>query len=347
MNRPLLLTTIGAVVVAVAIGLNFLFLREENDEKPQAQQLAEQNEKATAKNSKEINLGAINEMPVAAQGLIAPSFDVTRINPKGDAVIAGRAMPGAVVAILDGGKEIGVVTADERGEWVFVPDKPLPSGSRLLSLEMRVKGLQPLASEEVVVLVAPEKDKDIAGRIATGASQALALKVGKDRIGASAVLQKPSAADNNQLYPLAVDAVDYDDNGRLFISGRTEANGMLQIYLNNKFIVLAVAGEDGAWSANPNAPAAFGDYSLRVDQVDKNGKVQARVEVPFSRLERQKEPMAANAILVQPGSSLWRLARKAYGDGFQFTVIYEANKDQIKNPDLIYPGQVFTLPQTN
>ncbi|MEL7488070.1 MAG: LysM peptidoglycan-binding domain-containing protein, partial [Pseudomonadota bacterium] len=49
--------------------------------------------------------------------------------------------------------------------------------------------------------------------------------------------------------------------------------------------------------------------------------------------------------IVQPGNSLWRIARRAYGSGFQYTVIYEANADQIRDPDLIYPGQIFEVPE--
>ena len=52
-------------------------------------------------------------------------------------------------------------------------------------------------------------------------------------------------------------------------------------------------------------------------------------------------------VIGQPGNSLWRLARRAYGKGIRYTMIFEANKGQIKDPDLIYPGQVFALPATN
>ena len=52
-------------------------------------------------------------------------------------------------------------------------------------------------------------------------------------------------------------------------------------------------------------------------------------------------------VIVQPGNSLWRLARRAYGSGFNYTVIYEANKEQITDPDMIFPGQVFAVPTTN
>jgi nucleoid-associated protein YgaU len=50
--------------------------------------------------------------------------------------------------------------------------------------------------------------------------------------------------------------------------------------------------------------------------------------------------------VVKPGNSLWWIARRTYGDGVQFTVIYEANRDHIRDPNKIYPGQVFTLPKS-
>ena len=48
---------------------------------------------------------------------------------------------------------------------------------------------------------------------------------------------------------------------------------------------------------------------------------------------------------IQKGNTLWGLAKKYYGDGGQYTKIYEANKDKIKNPNLIYPDQVITIPE--
>jgi nucleoid-associated protein YgaU len=51
--------------------------------------------------------------------------------------------------------------------------------------------------------------------------------------------------------------------------------------------------------------------------------------------------------VVQPGASLWRIARRTYGDGVHYSLIYEANQSQIRDPDLIYPGQIFTVPQVN
>jgi nucleoid-associated protein YgaU len=53
------------------------------------------------------------------------------------------------------------------------------------------------------------------------------------------------------------------------------------------------------------------------------------------------------SLIVRPGNSLWRIARQSYGAGDRYAVIYSANRDRIGDPDLIYPGQVFTLPSMN
>ncbi len=52
-------------------------------------------------------------------------------------------------------------------------------------------------------------------------------------------------------------------------------------------------------------------------------------------------------LVIQPGNNLWKLSREIYGKGRMFTVIYEANRDQVKNPNKIYPGQILTAPQQN
>jgi len=65
------------------------------------------------------------------------------------------------------------------------------------------------------------------------------------------------------------------------------------------------------------------------------------------RIHGHVEIRPGTVVVVQPGDSLWRLARRAYGAGIQYTMIFEANRDKIRDPDLIYPGQVFTLPVTD
>ena len=47
---------------------------------------------------------------------------------------------------------------------------------------------------------------------------------------------------------------------------------------------------------------------------------------------------------VQPGSTLWAIAKESYGEGIEYFKVFEANKERIRDPDLIYPGQVFEIP---
>jgi nucleoid-associated protein YgaU len=94
---------------------------------------------------------------------------------------------------------------------------------------------------------------------------------------------------------------------------------------------------------------AAGVYTLRADQLNAEGRVLSRYETPFQREEPELLAAAAaggaaTKITVQPGFTLWGIARETYGDGVMYVRVYEANRAQIRDPDLIYPGQVFSVP---
>jgi nucleoid-associated protein YgaU len=80
------------------------------------------------------------------------------------------------------------------------------------------------------------------------------------------------------------------------------------------------------------------------------------METPFLREDRAEiaavmaEETSAEGFelavqTVQPGNTLWAIARDRYGDGVLYVKVFEANRDRIRNPDLIYPGQIFVLPE--
>ena len=112
MNRPLLITIAGVFAVAIAIGLNYFFSQEKVDDKAALKQTT-----APAPAQAGVKKATKPTRKPKMAGPIKPTFDVVRVNPKGDTVIAGRAEPGSTVIILDQGKAIGKVTADKRGEW--------------------------------------------------------------------------------------------------------------------------------------------------------------------------------------------------------------------------------------
>lgn len=352
MNQPLVIAFAGAVIVTVAVGVNLYTWHDETDSPPPVEQAVRPEKvaetppsKAAKAADKPSDVRASAAEPIENKS--KPTFDVVRVTPEGNAVIAGRASPGSTVAILADGQFVGQIQADERGEWVLVPSKPLAPGSRQLTLEQRIDGQKTVLADDVVVVVVPEPKKDIAGRPAKAPSQALALKFPRKGGGPSTLLQKSTPAEAADTF--AVDTIDYDEEGRLHISGRGRALSIVQLYLDGKFIGRGTIDANNGWRIKPDNPVAPGLYQLRADHVDTAGKVTARLSLPFARAEpiadgdMPPEPF----VIVQPGNSLWRLARRTYGSGFNFTVIYEANKKQISDPNLIFPGQVFAIPTTN
>lgn len=264
-----------------------------------------------------------------------PTFDIVRVERDGATLAAGRALPGARVQLKANGEVIAETTADSRGEWVIVLDEPLKPGN----IELRLTATNPDGetrdSLQVVSVVVPDQpDKP-------------ALVVRSEPGKASVVLQGPGVPSDAG--SLVLETVDYDENGNLIISGRADAGTTVRVYVGGDPVGQTTTDDTGRWELRPDVEIAPGQYALRVDQLDEDGRVVGRVEVPFER----GEPSAVLAalkdgkVVIQPGNNLWNIAHRLYGSGFRYTVIYEANKDQIRDPDLIYPGQVFATPTDN
>ena len=285
------------------------------------------------------------QTPAPAATRVRPSFDVVRVSPSGDAVIAGRAAPNASVAILDGGKEIGRVTADGRGEWVFVTVEPLAEGAHDLTLSARETDGTEATSERSVAIVVPPRGS-VAG--SGGGPLAALLPTEPGRAGPN-LLQTPGGgvASLGAGGPrVTIDAIDYGEKGEVTIAGRGTPGAALRLYLDNRSAGEARVDADGKWVVRiPELAPGF--YMMRADELGADGKVAARAETRFQRDSTVAFAPGQNIVVVQPGNSLWRIARRVYGDGVRFTTIYDANRDQIGDPDLIFPGQVFAVPKTN
>jgi nucleoid-associated protein YgaU len=152
---------------------------------------------------------------------------------------------------------------------------------------------------------------------------------------------------------VSIDSISYDDAGEVALSGRATGANSVRVYLNNSLLVEADIGEGGQWRTGlPEIDT--GTYTLRVDEVNAQGEVISRAETPFLResvasirsIEEETELAIApvSLITVQPGNTLWGIAREKYGDGPLYVRVFDANTDRIRDPDLIYPGQIFTVP---
>ena len=165
--------------------------------------------------------------------------------------------------------------------------------------------------------------------------------------------RRPDAMQN-----VTLDTITYDAAGEVQLTGRGRATSTVRLYLDNRPVLSAPIAEDGQWrTALPEVEG--GVYTLRVDELGADGSVTSRIETPFQResvaeLDAAAAQARASApdgaapvrlITVQPDTTLWGIARDTYGNGMLFVRVFEANRDKIRDPHWIYPGQVFTLPE--
>jgi hypothetical protein len=252
-------------------------------------------------------------------------------------VIAGHAMPGDRVRVMDGASPIGEVTADPRGDWVLVPDAPLMAGNRQLSLEATGPDGGPVRrSGDVVALsVTPATSAD---RSPSTLAVLLPGEAGKP----ARVLQQPAAPSEGQ--PLSLDTAEYGAQGGLMLSGHAAAGGRLNVYAGDRLLGTVTADSTGKWSlATPHREETRG-VELRLDELAADGGVARRIAVPLEAGADVLKP--GDSYVVERGNSLWLIARRLYGQGTRYTAIYLVNKNQIRDPNRIYPGQLFKLPKS-
>jgi nucleoid-associated protein YgaU len=240
--------------------------------------------------------------------------------------------------------------ADSRGEWVILPSDPLSPGARQFTLVARLGGEELVGTDSVVVVV-PEPPVPVAagaapgdgGRTDTqGPGGPVVVLVPPTQLPPR-VLQGPAPAPQQGL---ALGQVDYDDAGAIRFAGTAAPNATVRLYVNDRHAGDVQADQQGRWALAPQEEVAIGRHRLRLDQLASAGAVSARIELPFQRDQLPEGMIPEGRVVVQPGHNLWRLARSSYGRGTQFTVIFEANREQIRNPTLIFPGQVFAVPVT-
>lgn len=164
-----------------------------------------------------------------------------------------------------------------------------------------------------------------------------------------------SGGDGPQdMQTVVIDTISYDEAGEVQLGGRGTGSQFVRIYLDNRPVRTVRIGEDGQWRAPlPNVDS--GIFDLRVDELNLEGEVTSRMETPFKREDRDvlaelhdgdsDGRPRIRVITVQRGNTLWGIARDRYGKGILYVRVFEANRARIRDPDLIYPGQIFAIPE--
>ncbi|MBK5652452.1 MAG: LysM peptidoglycan-binding domain-containing protein, partial [Rhizobium sp.] len=268
------------------------------------------------------------------------------------------------VELLRNGEVYDRAVADKSGQFVIVP-RPLPPGNHDLTLRITRDGKQVTSKQSVAVaLEAAARERPV-----------VALMTPDTPVR---VLSQP-AATASAAGKMAVETVETEPGGKLHVSAQAAPGATVRLYLNGSLITSGTADQAGRLSVTINKGVTPGDYRIRLDDVDpSSGKVRARAEVPFNVPDTTTasipapaasssgagSPQLAAAATTAPdvsspsavivpnittttvtrGDSLWRISQRALGAGQRYAVIYRANSQQIRNPNLIYPGQVFVLP---
>lgn len=402
----------------------------------------------------------------AAAGL--PKIDTWRVSQDGEAVVAGLATPGAKVEILIDSNPVASGIADAKGEFAILFTLPPTDGPSLMWLTMTAPDEATMVSDERIAL-GPIKGPEPVATEPAATETAATETVAEQEAPVALLLNDEGAVvlQGNEPDPViaanvTIETIAYTPEGDVQVGGRGQAGAPLRLYLDNGEAGMIDVPENGTWLITL-ADAAPGIYTLRVDQLDKDGKVTSRFETPFKRESRaalaalteklaetavapdaastppsaatlvpDPEPVAAEpapepeavvavepapepapvpapepapepeavavaepepaapvvepeptvavteaapavaepeptvevaeaaptpapapqptaapaiTVTVQPGFTLWGIAEDNYGDGVLYVQLFKANKDQIKDPDLIYPGQVFAVPE--
>jgi nucleoid-associated protein YgaU len=217
-----------------------------------------------------------------------PVFDIARIERTGDAVIAGRAAPGAIVELLRNGERLDGAVADQSGQFVMVPPR-LPPGDYELTLRSRLPDGTLATSKQGVVVALDEVESN-----------------------PGAVQSRPEVPFN--VPGTAMTKGLWQDRAGRSSQARLLSQPSLHIARRQGVAVPQLLHATAA------TPLSDGGSSSAV-----------------------AEPKMATTV-VSRGDSLWRISRLSYGEGTRYVVVYKANRDQIRDPNRIYPGQIFVLP---
>jgi hypothetical protein len=218
-------------------------------------------------------------------------------------------------------------------------------------------------AEQQVAMAPPAATEEVASEMSMGTEPEMA---GEEPV----VIEPPMVAEAPvEIEPpppvpmVTVAAVEADTTGALYVAGVAATGETVRVYIDDVYIDDAVPSPSGTWLVETIMDLPAGQYLVRADQVAADGSVVARYEVPFDREVEVAilRPTGATAstegatltaampevdtVIIKRGDNLWRIARATWGKGIRWSTIYQANTDQIRNPNRIYPGQVFVMPK--
>jgi nucleoid-associated protein YgaU len=264
--------------------------------------------------------------PVVAKKIYnTPSFDLVRIEKTGNIIVAGRNPKESNISVVINKKVVATVHTNKDGEFVYAPNDALKPGNYVISLIDTDKNIK---SEDSVFIYISER----------GYKNSVSLLMTKN---GSKIMQSPVLADGD----LVVSKIDYLDTGRMIITGRALPRLRVSLSLNDKYLGFARVSDykNFGLGADVGELKSGEKYKINIRLHDGEGTTIADIEHEFVMPEMTGDDNTFYT--VRRGDCLWIIARNFLRRGILFTMIAERNT--IKNPDLIYPDQLLQIPLKN
>ena len=369
-----ILFAVGGVLVAIA--LSMVLLDDEGDQQVNPQSPSIELSKPAADKAETLDASedsGTSLRPTDATPAAPLTIDLARVKPDGAAVFAGTAAPNAKIRIFEGDILLGETIANANGEWVIVLEKSLAAGQHLISVAMErsdgttemadrslaveiyqdtetkpLVALLPETATEVPVLIQSPDDVDKTKSAATASEATASGTIVAD--AAEAAPAKPQAKSQiaaSQIAALAPSAIVWRDASRILISGTSR--GGVRVTVNDakgqfgEALVLA----DGAWQVAGSLDMDIAVNQLRFALFDDANQIIARYDLPVKARDLAKGQDGSPLVVVNKGDMLWRIAYHQLGEGVKYVDIVRRNQQDIADPDLIYPKQIFAVPQSS
>ena len=288
----------------------------------------------------------IEVKPTRKQASETIELEVIRVRPDGSLVIAGKGLPNSKIEIISGSKVIAVTTSDKIGDFVAVPEKQLEGGEYLLSFRQTTEDEKVIiANKSVAINVTGAKNDipivaivDSEGKLGAKVIQAPGLDANKE----ISKEEKNIIEDKRDPY-IAILAITHDTKvGQLVLSGRAHNGVQINAGFTGKETSSTKIIND-EWNLSIPGKLIAGKQKIFAVLLGKDGKVLSENSIIISGKIIQNAN-GKTFVVVQKGDALWNIAYQRLGVGNRYIDIVKLNKNKITNPDLIYPKQLFIIP---
>ena len=304
----------------------------------------------------------INETLRTADTGAKVEIDLAQVRPDGNAVFAGKAPPGAEVTVFEGEIVLGTTTADASGEWVIVPEKALGTGEHLISVGAKTEDgdadiadvtlaikVGETTDDQPLVALLPQTETEIPQLLQSPDDQAETAQqiVIAERADAPATAEEAMAADPAMAVAgpaIAPRSLSWKEGGALTVSGVSRGGVSVRATAAGNGFGAADIGADGAWQVTGRVDLDRARRVMLFALVDEAGTTVATYELPVATRDLSQGLDGSRLVIVQQGDALWRIAYRSYGEGIKYVDIVRRNAAAINDPDLIFPNQIFAIP---